>query len=117
MTYGRNTFGRSLYGSSSTLEVVAPVDLESTVVAEAVATADLSVAKTLAATATATATATAELKKVISLAGTATMTFAPSAAFSLIVPPSDPPEGYTLKNLRRISPVMPTPVLVDGKPT
>lgn len=114
MAYGRHSYGRGLYAGIP-LDVV--TDLAGTAVVTATTTGQLGVELVLTASATATATGVGEILTVIALSGTSDFAFVASGILRQIVPPSPVPDGVSTTTIQRVSPVMPAPTIVDGKPT
>lgn len=114
MAYGRHPYGRGLYAGIP-LDVV--TDLAGTTTATATTTGQLGVERVLTASATATATGVGEIIMVLALDGTSDFAFVVSGNLRQIVPASPVPAGVSTTTIKRVSPVMPAPTIVDGKPT
>ena len=117
MAYGRNTYGSGVYGGAYLVETE-EITLSTSVVAEAFAVASIDVISPLTGgTATATAVATpGSLAVATTLSGTADIAMTFSASMELLIPASEPPAELTATNLQRVSPIMPIPTIVDGRP-
>lgn len=114
MAYGRNFYGSGIYAAYP-LDVV--TDLAGTSTATATTQAEMVVDQPLDATVTATATSTANIAMVLALSGTADFTFVATGNIRQIIPPTPAPSGTSPAQILRVSPVMPDPVLDEGKPT